>query len=225
MSAFTVGDFQSTHHHSFIDSSGSASIPSSLIHKLRTAILIALRTVEVFNGLLCSRGIRTVQCADSRCEVFQKHHAYSWEIHQRQVFTKETEHSFPQIAAISWSQHHTYTHTQNRQLRYWLTKSSSMITSTTVKYLSQAWQESAGFDLQPGNESPSMFHSETESLYGSHWTFRHCMRRQRNHHMWIPTDRADAELTSTLGGGEREFVLQWSYSQFSGESIERLSLN
>lgn len=112
MSAFTVGDFQSTHHHSFIDSSGSASIPSSLIHKLRTAILIALRTVEVFNGLLCSRGIRTVQCADSRCEVFQKHHAYSWEIHQRQVFTKETEHSFPQIAAISWSQHHTYTHTE-----------------------------------------------------------------------------------------------------------------
>lgn len=52
----TARDFQSSHHHSFIDSSGSASIPSSLIHKLRTAILIALRTVEVFNGFLPDRG-------------------------------------------------------------------------------------------------------------------------------------------------------------------------
>lgn len=61
---FTVGDFQSSHHHSFMDSSGSASIPSSLIHKLRAAILIALRTLEVFNGLFCSRGIRTCQPAE-----------------------------------------------------------------------------------------------------------------------------------------------------------------
>lgn len=52
----TARDFQSSHYHSFIDSSGSASIPSSLIHKLRTAILIALRTVEVFNGFLPDRG-------------------------------------------------------------------------------------------------------------------------------------------------------------------------
>lgn len=73
-SAFTVGDFQSTHHHSFIDSSGSASIPSSLIQKLRTAILIALRTVEVFNGLFCSRRVRTRQPAESRHEeLFSKH--------------------------------------------------------------------------------------------------------------------------------------------------------
>lgn len=60
----TVGDFLSTPHHSFIDSSGSASIPSSLIQKLRTAILIALRTVEVFNGLFCSR--RTWTCRSSQ---------------------------------------------------------------------------------------------------------------------------------------------------------------
>lgn len=65
MSALTAGGIQSTHHHSFIDSSGSASIPSSLIQKLRTAILIALRTVEVFNGLYCSRRIRTCHPAES----------------------------------------------------------------------------------------------------------------------------------------------------------------
>lgn len=67
-SALTAGDFQSSHHRSFTDSSGSASIPSSLIQKLRTAILIALRTVEVFNGLSCSRRIRACHPEESQCE-------------------------------------------------------------------------------------------------------------------------------------------------------------
>lgn len=67
MPDLNVGDFQSARHHSFIDSSGSASIPSSLIQTLRTAILIALRTVEVFNGLLCGRSIRTCHPAESQC--------------------------------------------------------------------------------------------------------------------------------------------------------------
>lgn len=68
ISSRTLGDFLSTPHHSFIDSSGSASIPSSLIQKLRTAILIALRTVEVFNGLFCSRRIGTCQPSENQSE-------------------------------------------------------------------------------------------------------------------------------------------------------------
>lgn len=85
VSAFTAGDFQSTHHHSFIDSSRSPSFPSSLIHKSRTAILIVLRTAEVFNGLLWDQSSSLQRVSLSFCRTS------SWESLQWQVSITEPD--------------------------------------------------------------------------------------------------------------------------------------
>lgn len=172
MSALALRRFLSSPHRSFIDSTGSATIPSSLIQKLRAAILIALRTVEVFNGLFFRCRIRA--CQSSETFFFSKtlYIKSCWNIKDSicKTLSTDDQRSFDFETPLnkSWGPQRT---NSNRQL-WCLTTSSSIITSSAAEHWisSKVLEESHNNWVQPvslyspGYESPSMCLSGTDSL-------------------------------------------------------------